>query len=425
MISSSKYFVFFVLFTVIQFQTLKAQCGAGGIVLNSQAEVDNFNVTYPNCHRVLGNLSLELTDITNLDGLSAIDSIDLSFNITNNTNLIDIEGLHNLKFVQDFTLANSPLLDNITGLRNLHSASNSFYLNNLFSLNDLTGLGRLTYARQFIIAACNKLTNLTGLDSLIETSTFTISENKNLASLNGLPKDFSVSQLSIYSNPILKDLSTLIGLKDIYQLVLNKNKSLKNLNGLDSLNSISFLSIKSNDSLASFPALSNLKTIKIALFLEDNLQLKDISGLQNINFAKTDSIIIVNNPQLSFCSYPNFCKYLSDLTHVSRINGNSLDCLNKSSILAKCLILTSQEINSNYKINIFPNPTQGSIHISGLTNLSRIQIFNSQSQLTINESTSKSELDLSLEHLEDGLYFIRILDGKLNYFFGKILVNRS
>lgn len=54
-----------------------AQCPAGNITLTTQAQVDNFTVTYPGCTHVLGSLIIRPSaDIADLNGLSGLTQID-------------------------------------------------------------------------------------------------------------------------------------------------------------------------------------------------------------------------------------------------------------------------------------------------------------------------------------------------------------
>lgn len=48
------------------------QCPNGTITLSTQAEVDDFSLTFPNCTALLGNLFIDGSSITNFKGLAII-----------------------------------------------------------------------------------------------------------------------------------------------------------------------------------------------------------------------------------------------------------------------------------------------------------------------------------------------------------------
>lgn len=50
-------------------------CLPEGITFNTQEQIDNFQINYPNCTEIEGGVLIEGTDITNLNGLSVITSI--------------------------------------------------------------------------------------------------------------------------------------------------------------------------------------------------------------------------------------------------------------------------------------------------------------------------------------------------------------
>ena len=71
-------------------------CGAGGIMLSSQDEINDFATDYPGCTSILGSLSISGSDINDLSPLSVLTSIGGSLEIYGNINLYNITGLNNL-----------------------------------------------------------------------------------------------------------------------------------------------------------------------------------------------------------------------------------------------------------------------------------------------------------------------------------------
>jgi hypothetical protein len=59
----------------IQIATISQSCLPEGITFNMQAQIDNFQVNYPNCTIIEGDVLIEGNDITNLDGLDVITAV--------------------------------------------------------------------------------------------------------------------------------------------------------------------------------------------------------------------------------------------------------------------------------------------------------------------------------------------------------------
>ena len=83
------------LVTVFSMPALAQDCTPDDIVLDSQADVDNFQANHGPCDTVDGRLTIDGDDIVNLGGLAALDEVgDLI--ITNNPLLINIDDLSGL-----------------------------------------------------------------------------------------------------------------------------------------------------------------------------------------------------------------------------------------------------------------------------------------------------------------------------------------
>jgi len=70
-------------------------CPIGDVTLNTQAQLNNFINTYPNCTEFMGNMTIGVlsggtSDILNISGLSSLQSISGDLNIVNNPVLTDI-----------------------------------------------------------------------------------------------------------------------------------------------------------------------------------------------------------------------------------------------------------------------------------------------------------------------------------------------
>src|SRR5210317_1493582 len=92
-----------------------AQC-PDYLSLNTQQDVDDFPINYPNCTEIDGFVHLYGEDISNLNGLQSLTSIGGYVSI-NWTSLTDLSGLDNLISIGGYlVIVQNDLLTNLTGL---------------------------------------------------------------------------------------------------------------------------------------------------------------------------------------------------------------------------------------------------------------------------------------------------------------------
>jgi hypothetical protein len=178
----------------------------GDYYINSQADLEDFKYTH-----VFGNIYVQNTDLTNLDGMEILIWIGKNLYIDSANSLTSLTGLDNLTSIGgslvidsansltsligldnltsiggslDINFANS-LLTSLTELDNLTSIGGSLDISSANSLlTSLTGLDNLTsIGGSLIISSGNSLTNLTGLDSLTSVGALRIKNNAYLTSL--------------------------------------------------------------------------------------------------------------------------------------------------------------------------------------------------------------------------------------------------
>jgi len=185
----------------------------------SQADIDNFQSNYPGCTQLEGSVQISGSDITDLNGLNEVISIEENLNFYNNDALTSLTGLDNL--------------DSIGGNLNIGDEDNG----GNSALTSLTGLDKLTFIGGLRIDGNYSLTSLTGLD--------------NVTSIEG---DLVIGvSWDGYGNPALTSLTGLNNLTSIGgHLEINRNDVLTSLSGLDNIeaSSIGNLSIRNNSSLS-------------------------------------------------------------------------------------------------------------------------------------------------------------------------------
>jgi hypothetical protein len=202
-------------------------CSTGYIGLWSQIEVDNFQLEYGPCDRLLG-LTIEGNDITNLDGLAGLSEVVSSLDIKNNAALNDL-----------------------SGFSSLISVGRNLWIENNDALTTLDGLSALISVGHVLAIIYNgQLESLDGLSALVSTGgTLGIWENPRLENVNGL---YSLVSVGASEN------------SDQGWLHIKGNPSLTNLDGLDALvavgnlRTLSGVLITDNHTLSQCTALARL-----------------------------------------------------------------------------------------------------------------------------------------------------------------------
>jgi len=303
-------------------------CVVGDLNFQTQEEVDNFSLNYPDCWWIDGNLKLSSHGIFNLEGLSQlrfisgcleissiryleslnglhnIDSVG-SLDVDYLKNLTTLEGLNNLRIAGELSIVNMPRLKTLYGLNNLESIKGSVTLGGFDSISNLNGLGNIEIIEGSLsVINIDKISDLTGLNKLKKISgTLGIKDNPNLISLSGTILQDTIEKLLIIQNQRLNDLQGLENITTINDdCQIYGNDSLLSLNGLDDLTfiggylKIGYYDMGGNLLLQNCSGLENLRIINKDLFLMNNATLESISSLQQLN--QVGSIIIGNNPQL-------------------------------------------------------------------------------------------------------------------------------
>ncbi len=252
------------------------------ITLSTQAEVDAFT-----CTAIGGDLTITGSDITNLESLYSLTSIDGSLFITGNAQLITIGGLRGLTSVGEMVyIVNNTQLINLDGLSSLVAVSVMF-----------------PFFMSIEIVGNPALISIQGLGSLKTTpGSWRIENNGSLPNLDGLElltqigsDNMRIIGLTIKGNAALTNIDGLSALQSVVAyysgtVVIEDNPTLSNLNGLSSLTTISGgpyggLIIQRNASLTNVDGLSSLISIAGVegfLIIQDNPNLTNGCGLYPI-----------------------------------------------------------------------------------------------------------------------------------------------
>lgn len=187
-------FIMLVLSLFNHLELFSQPCLPDGITFNSQVQIDSFQINYPNCDEIEGDVIILGDDITNLNGLIVLTSIGGDLLINSNDNLTSLTGLEGLNFIEgDLSIGYISIfggnwaLTTLSGLENLDSIGGNFLIYNNPIIN-LVGLDNLlSIGGDLTIHSNFSLTNLTGLDNLASIGgSLSINFNYSLTSIAGL-----------------------------------------------------------------------------------------------------------------------------------------------------------------------------------------------------------------------------------------------
>jgi hypothetical protein len=345
-----KRFVFLSIVLLVVKFGMTQSCLPQGIDFTLQSQIDNFQINYPGCSQIEGDVRISGSDITNLNGLSVLTLL-----------------------LQDLEIAYNPSLTNLTGLDNLTTVGGELYIHHNDALTSLTGLTGLNYIGNFhgkgmVIEFNNSLINLAGLDSLIFIDRY---------------------------------------------LAISMNNALTSLTGLAGLHSIDGnLYIEYNSSLTSLTGLEGLHSIEGNLIVYEDSSLVSLAGLDNIDAGTISYIQIENNYSLSTCEVHGICDYLAGPNWwKSYIQYNANGCNNIEEIKTACEAIGFESLIPHASLTIYPIPASSFITIETDTE-GHLSILNLNGQQLLQHEISEPMTIIDVSTLPPGVHFLKLINNK-------------
>ena len=410
---------------IIQATTISQSCLPQGITFRIQAQIDDFQINYPNCTEIEGDVQIGEwgggSDISNLNALNVLTSIGGSLSIEYNSELSSLSGLSSLTYIGGSLIIKYNGLIYLTGLNNVDSVGNDIRIYGNDSLSSLTGLEGITAVKGDLTADNPSLVSLSGLENITFIGgLFTIGQNalssltgvenldsiggtlwiygNELTTLSGLDNvtsiggDIIIDESDLASIAALENLTSieggfyiggpwgssihltsLIGLENVVSIggdlrIMNLD-SLTSLTGLDNVTSIGGnLQIWDNDALVTFSGLDNLDSIEGNLEIgwlyywpRGNPSLNSLENLGNLSFIGGD-VIIIYNDTLSSCEAQSICEYLANPNGGISIYNNAPGCNSPEEVEMACAV-GMDEPGTSEKLIIHPNPFSTSTSI--------------------------------------------------------------
>lgn len=214
------------------------QCPNEVIILGSQTDIDNFTATYPGCTELLKGLVIGVgsgsATVINLNGLSQITAVGLNpdnsqgISINFTENLQSLQGLNAVEYVSGLAISGTAIT-NFNGLENLATIEESFSVQANPNLINFEGLSSVSVIGEFFqIGNNNALVNFEGLGGSITSvngnpGDLNIGTNLSLENLDGLEGLLEARNVSIFDNLALTSIDGVANLEMINGTVININ----------------------------------------------------------------------------------------------------------------------------------------------------------------------------------------------------------
>ena len=388
--------------------------------------MDAFSVT--GC-TILAGLFIRGSDITNLDGLANLTSVNGGrITILDNPALTNLDGLVNISDeLQELRIEGNPALTSIEGLAGVTRVRTSLNIWENSSLANLDGLEKITSVGSLSIFANYALTNVDALINLTnvevdlyisgrQSPSFSLYDRDDLTNLNGLANVRSVGQnliitrtaslanidglaniasvgggILISVNDALTNVSGLSSITSVgTQLKVSGNNVLKNLDGLEGVTRLgTFLEISDNYRLANIDALSSITGVGTALLVNQNRILKNVDGLGSITNIG-EYLQISGNLSLS---------NLDGLANVRSV-GNYLEISNNASLVSVGGLANVTSVGSYLEISD-NSRLENLDRLTGITSLSGLRIKGNDRLVSLDGLTNLTSLGSWLEVQEN------------------------
>jgi len=294
--------------------TYSQGCLPEGIIFTTQQEIDDFQINYPGCTAIEGDVEINGDNIINLNGLNIISSMEKDLVIGYNPKLKNLNGLESLSVVEgNLIIYSCDSIVSFEGLINLIEIGGKIFLDDNPQFVNFSGLENLTTIGDDLFVQYTNLESFIGLDNLETIGV----------------------DLNVFSNP-----------------------SLTTFEGMNNLETIGgFLRIYDNTSLISLQDLSSLTSTK-GFAVAYNTSLTSVSGLDNINPDTISGLIIKDNLNLATCEVMSMCDYLVSPNGTVEIENNAFGCNSPEEVEEACvtclpegIIFTTQQQIDNFQTN--------------------------------------------------------------------------
>ncbi|HMT54994.1 MAG TPA: T9SS type A sorting domain-containing protein [Saprospiraceae bacterium] len=406
---------------------LYGQCA--NVELFSQDDINNFIKNYGKCKsinnlRIIGN-----NDNFQFDSLYNLEKIEGLFELQA-SKVKNLNGLHNLKFVNQLVLYPINLSNTFVSLDTINHLSISSDSTVYRALNGVRHIRNSLWFSPIDYCLSNHLSNFTtgpefslsvGFDGNIPFNCLQrLSKNietKNLRKLRlgsayHVLSNFNIidSLETLILTAIFSDYSEIQKLTNLRHIEIewdfdnnNFGEGFKNTYHLDTLILDNNKKIKTYFNI--FPS---LQTIRHHLYIIGNDALINLDFLKDVTLPKTSqdtiSIMLQDNKLLNDCNVTFLCEAIARYPESVIIQNNGAKCT-KEEIMKYCRIVNTTQDN-HPKLVLSPNPTNGNIRIDHLKGSFSVNITNMSGQLV--KTLSDIQTEINIVDLPAGMYIFDI-----------------
>lgn len=338
------------------FKLTNASYCTQNIQLRSQNQIDSFPINYGNCNVIIGNILIEESisgNITSLDSIYNLFGVIGTLTITNNSSLLNLNGMNNLLNVLNFDIVSNSNLISLDHLQSLYHVGNFKIVNN-DNLSNFNGLQQIRTLNTLVIEDNQNLTSIDELTNIESLDFLSIENNQNLLSILCFKDVLTLKGLLIKNNPSLISINfeQLSNITDAGSLFIENNEALTSLIGLSNLSAISGALFIKNCSINNLYGLNNLLEIGFSFFIENNAELSSFVGLENL-IQIGGTLQVYNNTVLqNFNGLNNLININEDLNIISNTNLVSLEGL-------ESLENIGDELNINNNVSLVDCAIEG------------------------------------------------------------------
>ncbi len=400
-----KLFICF-LFTYFGF----AQCPEEtSIFINSQEDIDQFIINYPNCTEIFGDLVVHSlpnpfgeSHVINLYGLQNIEKVHGNVVIKWCYHLSSLEGLNALKSIEgDLYISQNSILSTNNIFNNLVSIGGHLYFHsnsNMTAIDDFHNLesigSSLTFTQNDYLLNIIGFENLLSIGQDLRIIDRSIENISGFSNLSHIGRDLYIADNFISSNNTF--ISSFENLESVGRNLTILNTASESVSWLTNLNSVGGnVWLIYNPNLEDLLGISQLSSMNGELNIRAlGTEVTSLNGLENIDYTGINYLNISENQNLSGCSKPNICQYLLS-GRPYFIQNNSSGCNSAEEILTNCNMSIDEEI-LNDKVTIFPNPAKDKLHIhSNNLIIQEIGLYSVEGKLLQKYNSKERILDVS------------------------------
>lgn len=343
-----------------------------------------------------GNFNLDDLAINSLSFLQNVTSISGELLLRDLVNLNNLQGLDELTSLGSFSLTNSDLLANlegfpklnITSLTSLNISNNGGIttLSNSF-LESLTSIGTFSIVFNGVITDISALQNVTELTSATNNSTIRNNDQLVTIDLFGLQ--------NVTNNLIIQNQFNTTGLCGLFNYVHNGNGSTTlTFSGTNPTNWDSVQDI-----------IDNCDTPVITLIGDNPQEIELGSGYTELGATVNDGSTVVIDTSAFIDAIGSY-----DITYnaVGVSGNNAVEVIRTVIISSPTLSTEDYSFDNAY---LYPNPARDQFEIKGLSHdIYQVEIYNVFGQVIKRIEEYKSK-EVSIEHLESGMYLVKLSKG--------------